>query len=58
MDSDLTEHMIPHQVPRLARPNMLLVMGIRQSHATNVLVYFYLNPVIPTISCRTVALPY
>jgi len=34
---------------------MLLVMGIRQSHATDVLVSFYSNPVMPTISCRKAA---
>jgi len=34
---------------------MLLAMGIRQSHATNVLVYFYSNPVMPTIYCRKAA---
>jgi len=30
-------------------------MGIRRSHATDVLVYFHSNPVMPTISCRKAA---
>jgi len=51
MDSDLAEHMIPYQVPRLAE----YVMGIRRSHATDVLVYFHSNPVMPTTSCRKAA---
>jgi len=48
MDSDCIEH---NQFPHLART----IMGIRQSHATDELVCFYLGPIMPTLSRRKAA---